>query len=123
GAELLERVEVRVRPEQVNVTARDQLRQALLALLALGAGLREARRENHREARFALQHFLERVLGAPGEDDRKVEIAGYIEDRAIATVSEHRLVLGMYRIERRAVRPCPLIELPCHRGVRFGRLL
>ena len=81
--------------------------EALLELLALGAGLGEAGREDHRELGLALQHLLERVDGAAGEDDREVEVAGDVEDRLVTRVAEHGLVLGVHGVERGAVLRAP----------------
>src|SRR5256885_12102201 len=55
-------------PEQAYVPAAHELGEARLARFAAGAGLREAGREDHRELGLALQHFLERFLGARSEE-------------------------------------------------------
>ena len=122
-AERLERVEVRVRAEQPHVARLHEVGEALLELLALLAGLGEAGGEDHRELRLALQHLLERVDGPAGEDDREVELARDVEDRLVDRVPEHGLVLGVHRVERRAVVGGPLRELAGHRGVGLARLL
>ena len=49
-------------------------------------------------------------------------LARHVEDRLVASVAEHRLVLGVHRIERGAVLLCPGAELARHRGVRLRRL-
>ena len=60
-------------------------------------------------ANFGLrcEHLLERVDRAAGEDDHEVEVAGHVEDRLVARVAEHRLVLGVHRVERGAVLGAP----------------
>src|SRR5581483_8210173 len=79
GAELLERVEVRVRSEQADVAAAHETVETRLELLALVTRLREAGREDDRELRLALQHLLERVDGRARKDDREVDVAGDVE--------------------------------------------
>ncbi len=123
GAEVLERVQVRVRAEQVHIARPHEGLEPAFELLALLAGLGEAGREDHRELRLALQDFLERVDGASGEDDHEVEVAGDVEHRLVALVPEHRVVLRVHRIERGAVLARPRVELAGHRGVGLRRLL
>ena len=92
-AEVLERVEVRVRAEQADVADLHEAGEAVLELLALGAGLGEAGREDHRELRPCARSTSSKVsTGAAGEDDREVEVAGDVEDRLVTRVAEHRLV-------------------------------
>src|SRR5207237_668998 len=55
--ELFEGVQVRVRTEQPDVARLNEAFEALFELLALGTGLGESRREDHRELRLALQDF------------------------------------------------------------------
>ena len=122
-AEVLERVEVRVRSEQPHVAALHERFEVPFALLALGAGLGESGREDHRELRLAPQHFLEGLFGPAGQDDREIEVAGDVEHRLVTRVSEHRFALGVHRIERRPVLLRPLRELARHRGVGLRGLI
>ena len=122
-AELLERVEVRVGAEQPHIAAAHELLEPAFALRALGAGLGETGREDHRELGLAPQHLFEGLLGATGEDDREVDVARDVEHRLETGMPEHGLALRVHGIERRAVLLRPLREFACHRAVRFGGLL
>ena len=123
GAEILERVEVGVGPEQAHVAAAHQSLESPLTAFALGAGLREPGREDHRELGLAPQHLLERLLRPSGEDDREVDVARDVEHRLVAPVPEHRFSLRVHGIEGRPVLLGPLRELARHRGVGLRRLL
>ena len=81
GAELGERVQVGVGPEQAGVARGDELGEAGLELLAFGSGLGEAGREDHGEPGAALDDLLERVDRPAGEDHGQVEVAGHLGDR------------------------------------------
>src|ERR671911_2164895 len=90
GAELLERVEVRVRSEQTYLTLAHELVEPGLELLAVRARLGEPGREDDRECGLPLQHFFECVDGLAGEDDGEVEITGHVEHAGVAALAEHR---------------------------------
>ncbi len=122
-AELLERVQVRVRAEQPHVATAHETLEPALTFLALGSRLGESRREDHRELRLAPQHLLECFLGATCEDDREIDVAGDVEDRWVTRVAKHRFALGVHRIERGAVLLRPLRELARHRRVGLRRLI
>ncbi len=115
--EALERVEVRVRPEEAHIAALDQLGQARLELLAVLARLREAGGEDDRELGLAGEHLFEGVDGPAGEDDREVDVAGDVEDGRVDLVAEDRLVVRVDGVEGGAVRLRPGVELPGHGGV------
>ena len=53
-----------------------------------------------------LQHLLEGVDGVAGEDDREVDVAGHVEDRAVAREAVDRVAVRVHREERGAV-PSP----------------
>ncbi len=82
-AERLERVEVGVGSEQVRVAGGDQVLEALLQCLAIGADLVEPGGEDHREAWLLLEHGLEHLDGLADEDHGQVEI-----------VRAHRVIEG-----------------------------
>jgi hypothetical protein len=123
SSKFLERVEVGVGPEQVHDARAHETLEPALELLAFRSGLREAGREDHRELRLALEHLFERVDSATGQDDREVEVAGDVENRLVHLMAEHRLVLGVHRVEGGAVLARPRVELARHGGVGLGGLL
>ena len=87
------------------------------------AGLGEAGGEDDGEGGLALEHLFEGVDRLAGEDDGEVEIAGHVEHRRVAALTEHRLVARMHRVEGGAVRVGPTLDLAGHRRVRLARRL
>ena len=85
GAEVLERVEVRVRAEQAHVADAHELVEA--ALRASRPRRRSPRSRPRRSPRTwpcAAAPLRTCRLGAAGEDDREVDVAGDVEDRLVA---------------------------------------
>ena len=121
--EVRERVQVRVRTQQVGVAAAHQLLEAALERLTVGADLREPGGEDHRELGPSGHDLLERFDGPAGEDHGQVDVAGHLPDRGVAALAEHGLVHRMHREEGGAVLVGPLLDARRHRGVRLaGRL-
>ena len=120
GAELLERVEVRVGAEQMHLAVAHEVVEAGLELGAVLAGLGEPGGEDHREGGLALQHLFEGVDGLAGEDDGEIEIAGHVEHRGVAALTEHCLVARVHGVEGRTVGVGPALDLAGHGRVRLA---
>jgi hypothetical protein len=122
-AEVLERVQVRVRPQQAGVGAPHEVVEAGFERLALAADLREPGGEDHRERRLPLHDLLERVDRLAREDDGEVDVARDVEHRAVAARADDGVVLGVHGIEGGTVAIGPPLELVRHRRVGLARRL
>jgi hypothetical protein len=116
-AERLERVQVRVRAEQVRAAAGDQVLEPLLQRLTLGSDLVEAGGEDDGVARLLLEHGLEHLDRLADEDDGEVEVAGHVEHRREAP---HAVDLVAVRVDGVGAGTGvlgPGADLPPHGGV------
>ena len=116
-AELLERVEVRVRAEDVSVGAGDRVDDALLGDGAVGADLGEAAGEDDREGDLLLDDRTERGDRVADEQRRDVDVVRDVGDRRVAREPEDRVAARVDRIHRRADAVGPGEQLPGDAGV------
>ncbi len=113
----LERVQVRVGPEQVGGGRRHQSRQLLLTPGTGSSGLGETGREDHREPGLLRQHVPVGLDGVADQDDREVELAGHLRDRRQARPAVDHVPVGVDEVDRRPVLVGPGQEPLGHGGV------